>query len=87
MALKRGVESGFSVVRAAKDVCLYASDDRGRILAVVRNNFATLTAEIPVAHDTTLFLVLGNWIALALLLFALLGLPAISTINKTLEGR
>jgi apolipoprotein N-acyltransferase len=33
MAVMRGVESGFTVVRAAKQALLTVSHDRGRILA------------------------------------------------------
>jgi len=71
----RGVESGFSVVRAAKQGYLTVSDDRGRILAEVRSDsadFATLTANVPVAHNATLYLLLGDWFAwLALATLAL----------------
>jgi apolipoprotein N-acyltransferase len=77
MAVMRGVESGFSVVRAAKRGYLTVSDNRGRILAETTSDsapFATLLAVVPVTHDTTLYLLLGNWFAwlvLALLAFAL----------------
>ena len=77
MAIMRGVESGFGVVRAAKGGSLYVSDNRGRVLAEVKSDaapFSTLLAEVPTAHDGTLFLLLGDWfawVALALLVFAL----------------
>lgn len=80
MAIMRGVESGFSVVRAAKGGSLYASDDRGRVLAEVKSDsapFATLLVEVPAAHDPTLFLVLGDWfawVAVLLLVYALVEL-------------
>ncbi len=76
-ALMRGVEDGFSVVRAAKDGSLYVSDNRGRILAEVMSNsapFATLVAEVPVAHAMTPYLLLGNWFAWLALSAALLAL-------------
>jgi len=66
MAVMRGVESGFSVVRAAKQGNLTASDDRGRILAESRSDaaaFGELVADVPVRHDTTLYLLLGDWFA------------------------
>ncbi|MGB7761146.1 MAG: nitrilase-related carbon-nitrogen hydrolase [Bryobacteraceae bacterium] len=66
MAVMRGVESGFSIVRAAKQGYLTVSDDRGRILAESRSDsapFSTLVADVPVMHDTTLYLVLGDWFA------------------------
>ncbi len=80
MAVMRGVEDGFSITRAAKNGYLTASDDRGRILAEVRSDsapFATLMAKIPVAHDATIYLAMGDWfawLAIAILGFALLQL-------------
>ncbi|RDS79684.1 hypothetical protein DWU98_16600 [Dyella monticola] len=77
IALMRGVENGFSMVRAAKNGSLYVSDSRGRILAEVRTNtapFVTLVAEVPVAHAMTLYQLLGNWFAwitLAVLLWVI----------------
>jgi apolipoprotein N-acyltransferase len=79
-AIMRGVESGFSIVHAAKDGYLTVSDSRGRILAQTRSNsapFATLIAEAPTVHQPTLFLLLGDWfawLALAILGFTLLQL-------------
>ncbi len=76
----RGVEDGFSIVRAAKDGYLTVSDDRGRILAETRSDsapFATLLAEVPVVHNATLYLLLGDWFAwltIAILGFTLLQL-------------
>ena len=80
IAVMRGVEDGFSIVRAAKDGYLTVSDDRGRILAETRSDsapFATLLAEVPVVHNATLYLLLGDWfawVALATLAFALIRL-------------
>jgi apolipoprotein N-acyltransferase len=80
MAIMRGVESGFSVVRAAKGGSLFVSDDRGRILAEVKGDsapFATLVADVPASHDKTLFLLLGDWfawVAVAALAFCLVQL-------------
>jgi apolipoprotein N-acyltransferase len=76
IAVMRGVEDGFSVVRAAKDGYLTVSDDRGRIVAETRSDsaaFATLLTAVPVAHDGTVYLFLGDWFAwvsVALLIFA-----------------
>jgi apolipoprotein N-acyltransferase len=75
IALMRGVENGFSLVRAAKNGSIYVSDNRGRILAEARTNtapFVTLIADVPVAHAATLYQQLGDWFAwvtLALLLW------------------
>lgn len=77
IAVMRGVEDGFSVVRAAKNGYLTVSDDRGRILAETRSDsaaFATLLAAVPAAHDRTVYLVLGDWFAwvsVALFIFAM----------------
>jgi len=80
IAVIRGVESGFSIARAAKNGYLTVSDNRGRILAETRTDsapFATLVAQAPAIHDTTLYLLLGDWfawLALATLVFALVQL-------------
>jgi apolipoprotein N-acyltransferase len=77
IAVMRGVEDGFSIARAAKDGYLTVSDDRGRIVAETRSNsapFATLLADVPAAHDRTLYLLFGNWFAwlsLAICVFTL----------------
>jgi apolipoprotein N-acyltransferase len=77
IAVMRGVESGFSIVRSAKQGYLTVSDNRGRILAEARSDsasFATLIAVAPAAHDATLYLMLGDWFAwfaLAALAFSL----------------
>jgi len=75
MAVMRGVESGFSVVRAAKQGNLSVSDSRGRILAEARSSeapFATLVASVPAVHVATLYARFGDWFAW-LAILALLG--------------
>jgi apolipoprotein N-acyltransferase len=80
ISVMRGVEDGFSIARAAKQGYLTVSDNRGRILAETQSDsapFATLTADIPVEHDSTLYLLLGDWfawLALATLVFTLVQL-------------
>ncbi len=80
IAVMRGVEGGFSIARAAKQGYLTVSDDRGRILAETQSDsapFAALVADVPIAHDTTLYLLLGDWFAwivLATLFFTLVQL-------------
>ena len=80
MAVMRGVENGFSITRAAKQGYLTVSDDRGRILAEARSDsggLVTLVADVPAAHDITLYVLLGDWFAwfaLATLVFALVQL-------------
>jgi len=77
IAIMRGVEDGFSIARAAKLGFLTVSDNRGRILGEKRSNsatFATLLADVPEAHDATIYLMLGDWFAwltLAALAFSL----------------
>ena len=66
MAVMRGVESGFGIVRAAKRGNLTVSDNRGRILAETPSNtspFATLVARVPAVHTATLYLRFGDWFA------------------------
>ena len=80
MAIMRGVESGFSVVRSAKGGSLYVSDDRGRILGEVKSDaapFSSLLVTVPQSHDKTLYLALGDWFAwvtVMLLVFCLVEL-------------
>jgi len=64
IAIMRGVEDGFSIVRAAKNGYLTVSDNRGRILAERRSDaaaFAALLANVPSGHSRTVFLLLGDW--------------------------
>jgi len=66
MAVTRGVESGFTVARAAKQGMLTASDNRGRILAqqdTADMRFAYLLANAPVQHSDTLYVRWGDWFA------------------------
>jgi len=66
MAVLRGVESGFTIVRAAKQGMLTVSDDRGRILAQQDDAtvpLASLVATAPVWHDNTLYVRWGDWFA------------------------
>src|SRR5579863_8524722 len=66
MAVLRGVESGLTIVRAAKQGVLTVSDDRGRILAqqdAATVPFASLIATAPIRHDSTLYVRWGDWFA------------------------
>ena len=66
MAVMRGVEDGFSIVRAAKNGYLTVSDSRGRIVAETRSDsapFPALVVNIPAAHSATIYLLLGDWFA------------------------
>lgn len=83
MGIMRGVEGGFSIARSAKKSILYATDDRGRVIAerdTAFASFATVVATVPVRHDATIYSRFGDWFAwlnLALLAI-LLGMPLIA---------
>ena len=82
----RGVESGFGLARAARGGYLTVTDNRGRVIAETRSNsapFATLIADVPAVHDTTLYLLFGDWFAWVAL--AVLGLTLLRLI--ALRGR
>ena len=66
MAVMRGVESGFSIARAAKDGLLTVSDSRGQILAQQSSAsapFASAVAAVPVRNIATLYSRFGDWFA------------------------
>lgn len=67
MALMRGVEYGYSIARSAKVGFLTVSDDRGRVLAEANASpnvpYTVLLATVPVRHDSTVYLKLGDWFA------------------------
>jgi apolipoprotein N-acyltransferase len=82
MGVLRGVESGFSIARSAKQGMLSVSDSRGRILAQQSSAaepgsptapFSILIADVPVWHEPTFYANTGNWFAwLDLILAAIL---------------
>jgi apolipoprotein N-acyltransferase len=64
MAILRGVESGFSIARAAKRGLLTVSDNRGRILLEKTGSFdgiVSANALVPVEHASTLYARWGDW--------------------------
>jgi apolipoprotein N-acyltransferase len=66
MAVLRGVEGGFAVVRAARGGRLTVSDDRGRIVAEATSAEApvvSLLAEVRVGRAGTPYSALGDWFA------------------------
>jgi apolipoprotein N-acyltransferase len=64
MAVMRGVESGFTIVRAARQGILSVSDDRGRILAEKSaTEYFSLFASAPIRHNSTLYVRWGDWFA------------------------
>jgi apolipoprotein N-acyltransferase len=67
MAMLRGVESGFTIVRAPKHGILTVTDDTGRVLAervTGAEPFTSLVAAAPVRHSDTVYARLGDWFAL-----------------------
>ncbi len=63
IAMMRGVENGFSVVRAAKGGNLFASDSRGRILGErvsAKDGFSTLIVDVPAGHSATPYQRIGD---------------------------
>lgn len=82
MAILRGVESGFSIARSAKDGDLTITDSRGRVIAAqpsaassggVTAPFSILIATVPVRRQGTVYAAAGNWFAwLDLILAAVL---------------
>ena len=66
MAVMRGVESGFSIARAARHGLLTITDNRGRVLAerpTSKAGFVVVTADVPVAHENTVYDQFGDWFA------------------------
>jgi apolipoprotein N-acyltransferase len=66
MAVMRGVESGFTVVRAARQGILTVSDSRGHIVterATSPAGFVSIEARIPVARPGTFYAQAGDWFA------------------------
>jgi len=66
MSVMRGVESGFSIARAARHGLLTVTDNRGRVLADgpgTAPGFAVVESQVPVAHVDTLYDRWGDWFA------------------------
>jgi apolipoprotein N-acyltransferase len=81
IAVMRAVEDGYSLARASRRGMLTVADNRGRIGAEIATDaapFATLLTTIPTGHESTLYLLCGDWFGwcaiamLALLLVELL---------------
>ena len=93
IAVMRGVEDGFSIARAAKNGFLTVSDNRGRIVGEVASGsapFPTLLVDVPVAHAWTIYQLLGDWfawLAIALLVLALIKLTRLRGHATTSSGR
>ncbi|MFD0822115.1 nitrilase-related carbon-nitrogen hydrolase [Micromonospora zhanjiangensis] len=76
MAVVRGVESGLTVVRAARNGDLVVSDAHGRIRAEAHSAdgpFVSLLTTAPAAPATTVYARLGDWFAWVCVLLLLTG--------------
>lgn len=76
MALLRGVENGFPLVRVARQGRLTISDAHGRILAeasTARGQAAALLGRVPLKTAATPYTRLGDWFGWANLALALVG--------------
>ena len=75
MAVVRGVESGFSLARAARGGMVSANDSRGRQIAaraIVDHQDALATAELPLGTGRTLYSRSGDWFGHLCVMFTVL---------------
>jgi apolipoprotein N-acyltransferase len=66
MAILRGVESGFSIARVAKQGLHTVTDNRGRLLVDrpgSRDGFVISDTIVPIAHADTIYTRWGDWFA------------------------
>jgi apolipoprotein N-acyltransferase len=85
IAMLRGVESGFSIVRSAKSGSLYVSDDRGRLLAETKSDsapFTTLMVPVATGHDETFYETMGDWFAYLALLMLVCAIGRLMWLRK-----
>jgi apolipoprotein N-acyltransferase len=80
MAILRGVENGYAIVRAARQGELTISDYRGKVLyeaTTTNNNAASLIASVPLRATKTIYRQLGDWfgyiIVIAAIYFIIIG--------------
>ena len=75
MAVVRGVESGFSLVRTARGGMLSASDSRGREIAAfepAHGEDTIATADLPIGAGWTLYSRLDDWFGRVCVIFTIL---------------
>lgn len=72
MAILRGIENGFSEVRAARSGSLTISDGYGRVTYESSSNqhAASLVGDVPTQHLNTLYSNIGDWPGIACLLLS-----------------
>ncbi|MEU8609294.1 nitrilase-related carbon-nitrogen hydrolase [Actinoplanes sp. NPDC048791] len=87
MAVTRGVESGLTVARAARNGDLVVSDAHGRIVAEAHSAdapFVSLVTTFPDSPAPTMYAKFGDWFAWACMVLLLIGLILV---NRSLKGR
>jgi apolipoprotein N-acyltransferase len=75
MAIMRGVENGFAIVRAADEGLLTASDAEGRVIAQTKSSASGMTvliADLPLGPGPTLYTHIGDTFPSCLILLCLL---------------
>jgi apolipoprotein N-acyltransferase len=75
MAVVRGVESGFSLARAARGGILSANDSRGRLIAMrapVHGADTMATADLPIGTGRTLYSRTDDWFGRLCVMFTIL---------------
>ncbi|MFI7468640.1 hypothetical protein [Nonomuraea sp. NPDC049646] len=90
MAMVRGVESGLSVARAARQGLLTVSDTRGRVLAEGRSGkpgVTTVFAALPQQGASTLYTGLGDWAAWCSVAMLLITLARLRVARSAQDAR
>jgi hypothetical protein len=75
MAVVRGVESGFSLARAARGGILSANDSRGRLIAMrapVHGGDTMQTADLPIGTGRTFYSRTNDWFGRLCVVFTIL---------------
>ncbi len=89
MAVMRGVEGGFAVVRSAKEGLATISDPLGRVLVEETSApgaGAQAVAEVPLGSGSTLYARLGDWFGVIAVVVLLAGLGAAARRPRALSG-
>lgn len=87
MAILRGVENGYGIIRNAMEGKLTISDDRGRVLyetSCSNEQPASLLGKLPIRDDETVYSRLGDWFGIACMLATLyfIGLIVLMKSNR-----
>jgi apolipoprotein N-acyltransferase len=85
MAILRGVENGYAIVRAARQGELTISDYRGKVLyeaTTTNNNAASLLARVPLHSTKTVYSQFGDWFGYIIVIAAIYFIIIIVVNNK-----